>query len=179
MIAFFHRHLMPAIAGFVAALWPLIGLAAEGVPEYELKAAFVYNFIQFIDWPEAAPMEEGALTVCASPGTPLYLALSSLAGKNAHGKKIAVRPLVDEQPHLCQVAFLALADRERLPQLRKSFAGGSVLLIGDSPEINREGVIIALAVEEGRIVFDIDASAARRINLSISSRLLRLARSVQ
>ena len=170
---------MPAIVCLLAAAWSLLGLAAESVPEYDLKAAFVFNFIQFTSWPESVSAEAGALAICASPGTPLYPALSSLVGKSAHGRKIAVRPLIEEQLRLCQVVFLTAADRERLPQIRKNLAGGSTLVIGDSPEINREGVIIALAVEGGRIVFDIDISAARRMNLSISSRLLRLARSVQ
>jgi hypothetical protein len=75
--------------------------------------------------------------------------------------------------------FVDSSDRERWVQIKKGLGGASVLTISDDDEIGHDGSIIALAMDNNRIVFDIDTRAAKQARLVLSSKLLRLARTVQ
>ncbi|HNN09268.1 MAG TPA: YfiR family protein [Azospira sp.] len=147
-------------------------------PEHDLKAAFIYNFIQFTQWPDAA-MKGGTINLCSSPGTMLNMALQGIAGKTAHGRAIAIVPLAGAAPGDCHVVVVTEDDRGRAAMVRKIAGTGAVLSITDDPEILREGLLIGMALDGKRIVFTIDNSRAVTAGLVLSSRLLRLARSVQ
>lgn len=166
---------------FLAAmLLPLAGAFAQPVPEYDLKAAFVYNFAVFTDWPADVQFEGGMLNICVNSNSALRQPLLSLGDKQVKGRKVAVRNLsAMDDVRNCHVVFLGSADRDRWGQIRKNIAGASVLTISDEEVVTPEGVIIALSSETSRVVFDIDTRVARQARLVISSKLLRLARSVQ
>jgi hypothetical protein len=164
----------------VATLLVPPSLFAQPVPEYELKAAFVYNFVLFTDWPEDTAFEGGTLNVCINPASVLRQALTVLSDKAVKGRRVSVRHLVAlESLRACHVLFIDGSDRERWIQIRKGLAGGSVLTISDDDEIGHDGSIIALAMDGNRMVFDIDMRAAKQARLILSSKLLRLARTVQ
>lgn len=151
---------------------------AEPVPEPELKAAFVYNFAVFTEWPQDALGAGAPIRLCASPGGTLSAALGRLNDKLVNGHRIAVRqtPAVARS---CHVLVLGVQDRERWVQLRLELAGANVLTVADDAGIGADGAVIAMSVENERIGFDVDLGAARSARLTLSSKLLRLARSVQ
>lgn len=154
-------------------------LFAQPVPEYELKAAFVYNFVLFTEWPADTTFEGGNVNLCINPNSAMRQSLSALNGKPAKGRRIAVRSLATpEDVRTCQVLFLDSSDNERWLQIGRHLGSASVLTISDE-EASPEGGIIELATEGNRIVFDIDIRAARQARLVLSSKLLRLARVVQ
>lgn len=166
-------------AGVASAASPA-NAAAAPVPEFELKAAFVYNFALFTDWPADAQFEAGVLNVCVHPASVLRPALGSLNDRMIKGRKIAVRQLAaPDAVRGCHLFYADAADRDRWPQIRKALANAPVLTITDDVEIGNEGSIVSLFSEGSRIVFDIDLRAARNARLMLSSKLLRLARSVQ
>jgi hypothetical protein len=168
------RRLLAAIMLF--PLWVL----AQPVPEYELKAAFVYNFALFTDWPADTFFEGGILNICINPSSAMRQPLSGLGDRTVKGKRIAVLPLATlDKLRACHVLFVDSGDRERWLQLRKSLGGASVLTISDDEDIGHAGSVIALGAEGKRMVFDIDLRAARDARLVLSSKLLRLARTVQ
>jgi hypothetical protein len=157
------------------------------VPEYKLKAAFVYNFVLFTDWPAAAanananpganPGEPAPLNVCVNTDSALRPALGEFNDRTAKGRRIQVRAWVDtESMRQCHVLVLDSIDREHWAQIRKNLAGAAVLTVADDAEIGRNGAIITLYLENNRIAFDIDVNAARQARLTLSSKLLRLAR---
>lgn len=152
--------------------------AAEPVPEHELKAAFIYNFIQFTQWPEGQ-IKGSTLNVCVSPGTILHMALQAIAGKSAHGRVIALQPLPTAQVAGCHVLVAESGDRSRLPLVRRAIASEPVLTVTDDLELMRDGFMIGMMVEGGRISFLVDNSRATEVKLVVSSRLLRLAKSVR
>lgn len=155
-------------------------LSAEPVPEYDLKAAFVYNFALFTEWPANVVFEGGNLNICVYPGNPLYQSLSALGEKRIKGKRIVVRqPVAPDNLAGCHVLLLDSNDRERWMQIRKALDGTSVLTIADDDDIGHDGSIITLVPDNHRMVFDIDLRAARQARLVLSSKLLRLARTVQ
>lgn len=145
--------------------------------EHELKAAFIYNFVKFAQWPDSA-MRGGTINICASPGTLLYSALQGLGGKAAHGKALAVLPLPSSAAGECHVVVATGTDREHRPLLRR-LSAGPVLAVTDDPEMMQDGMMIGMVVESGRIHFTIDNTRATEAGLVVSSRLLRLARSVR
>ncbi len=162
----------------IAALAASVGALAQPAQEYELKAAFVYNFIQFTQWPEGA-LSSGTLNICASPGSPMLGALQGIAGKSSQGVVITLMPLQLERVSVCNVVVVDGTGNPRLVQLRKSVDNRPILIVSDFPEGLADGAIIAMDVDGSRIVFNIDNTRAVDVRLNISSRLLRLARNVR
>lgn len=167
-----------------AALVVALGLAlgtpgalAQREPEAELKAAFVYNFAAFTQWPpEILGTMENPLTLCVV-ARDLDPALARLAGKQAHGRSFAVRR-VEPRGSLagCRVAYWPGTSADRFERTAATRAG--LLTIGDGAEFRRRGGMIQMTIDAARIVFDIDIDAAKAAGLRFSSRLLRLARAV-
>lgn len=153
-------------------------MAAEQVPEHELKAAFIYNFIQFTQWP-GGQLKGGTLNVCVSPGSVMHMALQAISGKRAHGQMIALQPLPTVPAAGCHVLVAGSNDRVHLPQIHRAITSEPVLTITDNPEWVRDGFMIGMVVEGGRIAFLIDNTRANEVKLVVSSRLLRLAKHVQ
>jgi hypothetical protein len=154
-------------------------LCAQPVAEYDLKAAFVFNFALFAEWPAATRFEDGALNICVHPGSALHTPLNILSGKPVKGRKVMLRQVAEaDDLHGCHLLVVDAGNRDRWPQMRKALSAGGVLVVTDDEEIGRQGAIVTLAMEGQRVVFDIDLKAARQAGLVLSSKLLRLARSV-
>lgn len=165
----------------LAALLALLQAAhafAEPVPEPDLKAAFIFNFAVFTEWPPEALPSGAPLAVCASAANALLPALQQLSEKLVNGHRISVRAGV-RPVRACHVLVLDRADRDQWPQLRRDLAGAHVLTVADDSAAGIDGAVIVLHVDEQRVGFDIDMGAAKSARLLLSSKLLRLARSVQ
>lgn len=170
---------LTTLAAAASALWIGPGAATEAaVPEHHMKAAFVYNFAVFTQWPAETLAGGGPLSVCASADTALYAALKQLTDKPINGHPVALRGTAGSL-HDCHVLVLERGDRERWPQWKRAVAGSPVLTVADDRVIGDDGAIIALSNDNQRISFDIDMAAVRGARLALSSKLLRLARSVQ
>ena len=165
-------------AVWFSALMGLTAVAQAQAPEHELKAAFVFNFIQFTQWPEAAlPAEH--LTLCASPGSAFTRALQTLKGKAVHNRTVRIVPLAEARSGECEIIVITQADRSLLPTVKRLTGSTPVLTITDDTDLAREGILITLQLEAGRVTFSIDNTRANDSGLTLSSRLLRLARSVR
>ena len=166
-----------ALCALLAALCASAA-AAEPVHENDLKAAFVFNFAVFTAWPDEALSVGAPLSLCAGAANPMLAALSQLSDKLVNGHRVAVRA-ADAALRGCHVLVLDHHDRSRWPQIKRELAGANVLTVTDDRSISDDGAVIGLSVEDQRIVFDVDIAAARGARLNLSSKLLRLARSVQ
>lgn len=168
------------LRGLLLAAYCGCGLASAQVTEYNVKAAFVFNFAVFTEWPAEALPSGAPLQLCAFPGNALQGALAALGDKQVNGHRVQLRqPGGGASARACNVLFLDAQDRERWTSLRPELAGASVLTVADDRAIGAAGAVLALAMDHARVVFDADLAAARQARLSISSKLLRLARSVQ
>lgn len=152
--------------------------ANEPVGELELKAAYIFNFIQFVEWPHSEVESPQEMGLCVSPFSPLKRALSALEGKpTGKGRTLRVRMLEPANLRQCRVVVLSNADVEpALRALRALPAAHGVLTVSDELTFVNPEIVIALAQRDGRIVFGISPDAATTAGLTISSRLLRLAR---
>ena len=140
--------------------------------EYRVKAAYLYNFVKFVEWPASAAA--GPLTICVTGRNPFGPALAdTVRGESVDGRPLAVRA-VTEPDAQCQVLFVP-RDTAAAAALQAA-RGMPVLTVGEAPGFLSQGGVINFVIEGGKVRFDINQDAAMRAELKISSRLLRLAR---
>ncbi|TFW25971.1 YfiR family protein [Massilia arenosa] len=151
---------------------------ADPVPEPDMKAAFIFNFAVFTEWPAETLPANAPLTVCARAKAALYPVLAQLADKVVNGHKVSIKP-TPATLRDCHLLYLDAGDRERWAQLKRDLAGSAVLTVSDDRGIGSDGAVIFLEMENQRLAFDIVLGAARTARLNLSSKLLRLARTVQ
>lgn len=150
---------------------------ATELPEYRLKAAFVYNFIVYTEW----PAETGStLNLCVHGSDPFGAEIDGLQGRVAGSRSITIqRRAAGESLKNCQVVFLASAAIDRLPRDLARLQGQATLTVADSLGAMQQGVVLNMAVRQGKVSFEANLQAARSAGLSLSSKLLRLATEVQ
>jgi len=155
--------------------------ATETVAEQDLKAAYVFNFIQFIEWPDNEGTPGNEVTVCVSAFSPLKRSLNALDGKQAaKGRTVRVRLLDTGAIRACRVLVVQNTEIEPvLRALRTLPASHGVLTVSDEVTVASPEIVIALTQQEGRVVFGISPDAASKAGLTISSRLMRLAKGVR
>lgn len=151
--------------------------AADDLPEYRLKAAFLYNFALFTEWPaEVGP----TLKLCIHGKDPFGEDGDALQGKKSGARTIAVhRESNVERLKSCQIVFIAGSAAGSLPRLLETLHGAPVLTVADTPGAAAEGVVLNMNVVQNRITFEANLDAARRARLNLSSKLLRLATEVR
>lgn len=156
-------------------------LAAEAEPlEYQVKAAFLLNFTKFVDWPPAAFEDEHSpLAICILGEDPFGNVLNEIVkGEAVKGRELVVNRITrPPSPKGCQVLFVSKSEKE----VRRTLAdlAPGVLTVGEGGKFLQDGGVIAFVIENRRVRFDIDQSAAAKAMLTISSRLMNVARSVE
>ena len=152
---------------------------AAGPGEYEVKAAFLYNFARFVEWPRD-PDSDGEFVVTVLGRDPFGSALdNTLRGKTVDQRQIVVRRISrSEDVGRSQIVFICDSEKERLPAILKSLEAAPVLTVGEMDEFAERGGVIRFKVEQDRIRLEINVAAAERSRLRISSQLLKLARIV-
>lgn len=160
-----------------ALLVPAPARAENSAPA--VKAAFVYNFAKFVEWPEGTfPDPRSPLDLCVA-GAGLDGHLQRLEGREAQGHPIRVRSLGShDSPAGCHVLLLEAGPGERA-QMLQAVGGKAVLTIADSSDFPREGGMIGLFVAANRVQFAVNLGAAQGAGLKLSARMLQLAQSVQ
>jgi len=143
--------------------------------EESLKAAFLFNFAQFVTWP-APPGADFNLCI---RGPERFAAADSLTGKPvAHARIRVVHSPPDAALVTCHMLYLDSAAAEEIDTIQTALRSAPVLTVGDSPGASQRGVMINLVLEGQRIQFDVNKESADRAGLRISASLLRLARRV-
>lgn len=155
---------------------------SQGVSEYAVKAAFVYNFTKFVSWPAGTFKDENSpITICVLGENPFANALNQIVeGKTFNGRTFAVKYIGDvNQERACQILFISRSERKRLGAILDSLGKPSVLTVGDTDGFAKQGIMINLYLEAGKVRFEINPDAAARAGISISSKLLGLAKIVK
>ena len=150
--------------------------AADELPEYRLKAAFLYNFALFTEWPADVG---NTLRLCVFGPDPFGAELDGLQGKAVGERSITVqrKTSLDGLKH-CQIVFIAAAAAGQLPRVLEALDGQTVLTVADSAGATRQGSALNMAVSQNKISFEANLKAARAAKLNLSSKLLRLATEV-
>jgi len=170
--------------------------------EYQIKAAFVYNFIKFVTGGRLGPADSkvgsdadpnAVLRVGIIGQLPAQEGFAELQGKTFQGKRLAVQyfkgladlkgaePKIPQPPpqmdqiRRCHVLFFCPSEKPFLGRLLPPLQKEGLLLVGDSVGFLEAGGIINLVIEDKKVRFEINLAAARRASLQIRSSLLRLA----
>jgi len=168
--------LLPLFSGS----WPA-STQASSPNEYAVKAAFLFHFAQFVEWPDGVFQTASSPVVyCTIGEDPFQGALDeTLKGKTIDARALQVRHLKDgSEAQGCHVAFIGKIGKRRVTDELANLGSNPVLTIGETEEFVKNNGMIAFCVEENKIRFDINLQAAERANLKISSRLLALAKTV-
>jgi hypothetical protein len=155
-------------------------LAEEATLEYQVKAAFLLNFTKFIEWPPGAFSGAGdPFAICILGKDPFGRALDDIVEGEAVGaRKLTIRRISEAPaPRTCQMLFIGPGEKEVSRTLEA--LGPGVLTVGEGDEFSRDGGVIAFVIDNRRVRFDINVSAAGRAGLKLSSRLLSVARAIE
>lgn len=153
-----------------------ISARGEALPEYQLKAAFVYNFASFTEWPSTVG---SALNLCIYGHDPFGPEIDGLNGKSIGARTLLVtRKHQPEALKTCHIVFIAAPDIHQLPVLLSGIQGLPILVLADSPGAAQQGVTLNMKMAQGRVTFEANLGAARTSGLTLSSRMLRLATEV-
>lgn len=155
--------------------------AQSKAEEYQIKAAFLFHFAQFVEWPEGAFQEaDSPLVYCTIGKDPFQGALEeSFKGKMIGSHSLQVRHLKEGgAAQGCHVAFLGKAAGRHIQDELASLRGNPVLTVGETEQFVKESGMIGFSLEENKIRFDINLEAAEQAKLKISARLLALAKTV-
>ncbi len=176
------RRFRPWCAAWVALCALLLpagaGFAVESAPskDYQLKAVFLFNFAQFVEWPSNAfPEAGGPLVIGVLGADPFGAGLDD----TVRGEKVNNRPLAVqryrrvEEIGTCHVLFIGASEANRLEQILTSLKGRNILTVGDFEGFARRGVMIGFATEKNKTRLKINLEAAKAANLTISSKLLK------
>lgn len=152
--------------------------ASEGASEYEIKAAFLFNFSKYVEWPDGAFLGPADRIVICVLGDNSF---GNLLGDAVNAKKVNGRQLVLREVKSvsetagCHIVFIASSEQARLDEILGSLADHPVLTVSDGAPVANRNVILRLTVSDNRVRFEVDLSAARRAGLRLSSQLLKVA----
>jgi YfiR/HmsC-like len=163
---------------FFCLIFSLAGSAQEPASEYQIKAAFLFNFAKFVDWPPEA---------FSDANSPIVI---GVLGKNVFGHYLAdtIRDKTVDNRHFefkeftsvnyitnCQILFISPSVKDSLPAIVKGLRNASILTVSETDQFIKAGGMINFTIEDNKIHFQISDEAARKAGLKISSKLLSLA----
>ncbi len=158
-----------------------VGTQAQSAGEYQVKAAFLYNFAKFVEWPPSSFSDASApLQICVFGQDPFGQELRGITNeKTVNGRKLEVRHVVDLQhARSCHILFIASAQRTSMKRILEGLRGASVLTVGDTKGFAEQGGMINFVLENDRVQFEVSRKAAEQAGLKISSKLLSVAKLV-
>ena len=153
--------------------------------EYLIKAGFIFNFAKFVEWPSSAFAQPESPIVIGVLGTDPF---GTIIDKTVQDKKIGTRGFVVKRLKWgtdlkelkeCKILFVGASEKAHMDELVQIVKGLPILTVGETPGFAERGGVIRFVLEDNRVRFEVNVVAARQADLTISSRLLTLARIIQ
>jgi hypothetical protein len=156
--------------------------AATPSREYEIKAAFLYNFTKFVEWPAASfPDATAPIVIGVLGDSPFAAALERVVhDRTVNGRAIAVRRVESlEELATAHVLFVASTEEARFGSLEPTIETSPILTVGESEFFASLGGVVTFVVQDDKVRFEVNASSADHAGLKISAQLLKLATTVR
>jgi hypothetical protein len=146
-----------------------------------VKAAYLYNFGRFIEWPRVVTAKSGPFTVCVLGQDPFGSTLdATMAGETIAGRNVVAKRIsTPEESVNCQILFLSAAEAGRLNKIVEGLDKAAVLTVSDMPQFAQRGGMIQFVLEGNRVRFEVNLIATQHAGLTLSSDLLRVATAVR
>jgi hypothetical protein len=170
-----------AIASRLLAV-PVLCAQNSKPTDFQVKAAYLYNFGRFVEWPtQIAAISGDAFTVCVLGQDPFGPTLdATLAGERIGGKRVVARRISGPQEAgNCQILFLRLTEGDRLNKIIEAVDQKAVLTVSDMPQFVERGGMIQFVLEGNRVRFKVNLTATQHAGLTLSSELLKVATAVR
>jgi hypothetical protein len=187
-----------ALVLFIAAVAPKTMAAPTSTQEYQVKAAFLYNFLQFVDWPEGKFADDNKpITIGIIGKDPFRGAFEPVKDKKVKDRNVVIKRFkgfkalkesgakdkakFDKEIKAltsCHLLFICSSEKENLKEIINLVEDQAILTVGEVEGFLESGGIINCLVEENKIHFEINTAAAERAKLGIRSQLLRLAKRI-
>ncbi len=178
------RALFFVIAILCFAMSPALVIRAQQPArpsEYQVKAAYLFNFGRFVKWPDNAGGKADSFTVCILGHDPFGPMLdSTIAGETLDGKPLVARRITTAQEAGdCRIVFISMAEENHLKDILPLLDQPGVLTVSDIPSFSRRGGMIQFVLEGDKIRFEINLTTAETAKLTLSSELLKVATTVR
>ncbi|MGH9733855.1 MAG: YfiR family protein [Candidatus Acidiferrales bacterium] len=171
-----------AIAIITTLLCPAGVRSQQQAGEYQVKAAFLFNFGKFVEWPESSFGEKNSpFSICVLGEDPFGGTLDhTLEGKQVLNRPVRlVRTTDPTVARQCQIVFVSASEKPHLSTVLRALSGSNALLVGELPGFAAAGGAIELTIEDSHVRFAINPEAIQRAGLQVSSQLLALAKIVR
>jgi hypothetical protein len=172
------RSTLARLATALVAAWTCVAapLLAQSATERDLKAAFLFHFAKFTDWPADALPATAPLVFCTTDADMSGALTSALANQSVAQHPVSVSVVkLDASARNCSVLYVGKIDRKKIGEIVAVLNGASVLTVGDAEEFAVNGGMIGLFVADGSMHFAINRGAVERTRLRLSAKLLQLA----
>ena len=152
-------------------------LGQQKPSEYQVEAAYLYNFGRFVEWPAKGTNAPGSFTICVLGEDPFGQALdATIAGEAIGNQRVIARRISSPQMAVdCQILFISSSEANRLNKIIEALNKSSVLTVSNIPQFSERRGMIQFVLEENRIRFEVNLTATQRAGLTLSSDLLKVA----
>ncbi len=173
--------LRPSLIGLcllLALIQPPLDAGARQ-DEYQVKAVFVLNFARLTQWPGTPQGDGTPFTIAILGRLPSGAFMATLRSQPLHGSRILLRHVQSvAEARDARLVYISSSERHRLPAILKELRQEDILTVSDIEGFCEAGGMIALVPVQNRIGFEVNLGAVRRTRLTVSSQLLKLARSI-
>jgi hypothetical protein len=174
--------LLAAVLAFSIGGAPIAQAQQPKASEFQVKAAYLYNFGRFVAWPSQIPAEASdVFKICVLGADPFgstldaTLATGTIGGKSVTAKRISRPQDIDS----CRILFISTSEERHLKDVLSALDSASVLTVSDIPRFSERGGMIGFVLDGDRVRFDVNLSSAQSARLTLSSELLKVATNVR
>ncbi len=171
-----------AVGVAFAVTFGLTGIRTDGAPvrEYEIKAAFLLNFVRFVDWPADSQSPGRPVSVCAVGSDSVDDSFKSIGGRRIRGRSIGYsRIRFADEASACDVLFVADTEKARIQDFLPQVDGSHLLTVGETDRFVDVGGVIGFVYRKNELRFEVNLDAAERAGIGLRSELLTLASDVR
>ncbi len=154
-----------------------ITVYGQTIDEYQVKAAFLYNFAKFVEWPPGTfKTDKDPIRICVLGQDPFGPTLdNAVNGRKVLGRAFVIMPISDAaHASECQELFVSSSERRHLRSILANLRTAAVLTVGETEGFAAQGGMVNFKLEDGRVRLEINVDAAEEAKLRISSKVLNL-----
>lgn len=165
------------LSGLALWLGPWQTLTADGLSEDQIKAAYLYNFAKFVEWPAEALPANANIVLCVIGNNVLDGALQALDGRKAGERELRVEQhnYTDSNLTACHLLFIGNSEQQRFLVTLKALGDAAVLTLSDISDFAEKGGGIALLFRDNKVVFEVNLESTRNARLHLPGQLLNIA----
>jgi hypothetical protein len=170
------------IASWVLFATPCSRAQQPKASEFRVKAAYLYNFGKFVEWPDRnAAEKDQSFEICVLGSDPFGPTLdAALASGSIGGKSVAAKRISKPQDvNSCRILFISSSEEGHLKEVLTALDKASVLTVSDIPRFSQRGGMIGFILDGNRVRFDVNLASAQSARLTLSSELLKVATNVR